>query len=107
MRFDGVRFTVFNTANSKGIISNRMSSLCEDAEGTLWVGTDDEGLTRYKDGEFRTFTVRDGLPHNRILALACNPAGPLLISTLNGIVELKGESFIPYATGISGGDETD
>lgn len=103
VRFDGVRFTVFNTANSKGIISNRMSSLCEDQEGSLWAGTDDEGLTRYKDGEFRTFTVQDGLPHNRILALVCNPANTLLISTPKGIVERSSSDgrFIPLATEIS------
>jgi ligand-binding sensor domain-containing protein/signal transduction histidine kinase len=101
VRFDGVRFTVFNRANSNGIASNRMSSLCEDAEGTLWVGTDDEGLTRYKDGEFRTFTVRDGLPHNRVLSLECNPASPLLISTVKGIVERSDEKFIPYAPEIN------
>lgn len=97
VRFDGVRFTVFNTANSNGVISNRMSSLCEDAEGTLWAGTDDGGLTRYQDGEFRTYTVKEGLPDNRILALACDNGGGLLVSTPKGIVERRGGTFVPHA----------
>ncbi|HVF29214.1 MAG TPA: two-component regulator propeller domain-containing protein [Pyrinomonadaceae bacterium] len=45
VRFDGVRFTVFNKSNSPGIKSNRFNSLYEDREGVLWVGTDRrEGL---------------------------------------------------------------
>lgn len=101
VRFDGVRFTVFNSFGSSGIISNRMSSLCEDADGTLWAGTDDGGLIRYRDGEFRTFTVEDGLPANRILTLARHPEGHLLVSTTKGLVERRGDRFIPYATEIS------
>src|SRR5690349_12124035 len=41
VRFDGVRFTVFNRANSPGISSNRFLRLYEDSAGDLWAGTDD------------------------------------------------------------------
>jgi len=34
-RFDGVRFTVFNKANSPGIDSNRFTSLYADRHGDL------------------------------------------------------------------------
>src|SRR5205085_579944 len=36
VRFDGVRFTVFNKSNSPGLPSNRFSSLFEDRQGDLW-----------------------------------------------------------------------
>jgi len=36
VRFDGVRFTVFNKSNSPGIISNRFLQLYEDGQGDLW-----------------------------------------------------------------------
>jgi ligand-binding sensor domain-containing protein len=45
-RFDGVRFTVFNKSNSPGIITNRFVNLYEDAQGDLWVSTENSGLTR-------------------------------------------------------------
>jgi hypothetical protein len=41
VRYDGVRFTVFNTANSKGINSNHITALFEDHDGNLWIGAED------------------------------------------------------------------
>jgi ligand-binding sensor domain-containing protein len=40
VRFDGVRFTVFNKSNSPGIITNRFVQLFEDAQGDLWATTE-------------------------------------------------------------------
>src|SRR5467141_3826768 len=39
VRFDGVRFTVFNKGNAAGITSNRFLRLYEDVQGDLWAGT--------------------------------------------------------------------
>src|SRR5882724_103635 len=44
VRYDGVRFTVFNKSNSAGLTSNRFSVLFEDDDRTLWIGTIDGGL---------------------------------------------------------------
>jgi ligand-binding sensor domain-containing protein len=45
VRFDGVRFTVFNRSNSPGIITNRFISLYEDTQGDLWATAEVTGLT--------------------------------------------------------------
>lgn len=66
VRFDGLRFTVFDRSNTPAITSNRFLSLHEDAEGTLWAGTEYGGLGRYRDGEFSAFTTAQGLPSNDI-----------------------------------------
>src|SRR5688572_3563762 len=62
VRYDGVRFTVFDKSNSKGIASNRFTTLHEDEEGNLWVGTEGGQLMRYAGGSFTTYTKDDGLP---------------------------------------------
>jgi ligand-binding sensor domain-containing protein len=36
VRFDGVRFTVFDKSNTDGLRTNRFTSLYEDGDGTLW-----------------------------------------------------------------------
>jgi signal transduction histidine kinase/ligand-binding sensor domain-containing protein len=64
VRFDGVRFTVFNKSNSPGIPTNRFVQLYEDAEGDLWASTENTGLTRLHQGRFTTYTTKDGLPDN-------------------------------------------
>ncbi|MBX7223973.1 MAG: hypothetical protein K1Y36_28920 [Blastocatellia bacterium] len=57
VRFDGVRFTVFNRSNSKGIVSNRFTQLFVASDGTLWTTTEGGNLTRYRQGVFSTIPV--------------------------------------------------
>src|SRR5262245_44836056 len=40
VRYDGLRFQVFNTGNTKGLRSSRFSRLTEDREGNLWISTE-------------------------------------------------------------------
>lgn len=62
VRFDGQRFTVFNTANSPGLTSNRFTQLYEDKTGALWLVSESGAVSRYADGVFTTFTREQGLP---------------------------------------------
>src|SRR5690349_12566993 len=39
VRFDGIRFTVFNKSNTAELVDDTISSLEEDESGTLWIGT--------------------------------------------------------------------
>ncbi|MBI4752165.1 MAG: hypothetical protein HY774_27065 [Acidobacteria bacterium] len=52
VRFDGVKFKVFNKANSEGLGSNRISQILEDRSGRLWITTEDGRLLYYKQGAF-------------------------------------------------------
>ena len=69
VRFDGVRFTVFNKSNSPGITTNRFVSLYEDGQGDLWANTENSGLTRLHQGRFVTYTTESGLPENWVANL--------------------------------------
>jgi ligand-binding sensor domain-containing protein len=87
VRYDGVRFTVFNSGNTPGISTNRLRILLEDRHGTLWIGTEDGGLIRYKDRAFTSYTTRDGLPSDDVLGLQEGAEGNLWVITHSGIVE--------------------
>lgn len=65
-RFDGVRFTVFNTANSPELKTNRLELLAETLDGSLWISGEEEGLFRLHAGKFTSFSTENGLPNNRI-----------------------------------------
>jgi signal transduction histidine kinase/ligand-binding sensor domain-containing protein len=79
VRFDGVRFTVFNKSNSPGIITNRFVNLYEDAQGDLWASTENNGLTQLHKGRFTTYTVENGLPDNTIYNIGGDGQGNLLL----------------------------
>ena len=56
VRFDGVRFTVFNKSNSPGIASNRFVNLFEDRHGDLWATLVETGeIVRRHEGQFTTY----------------------------------------------------
>ena len=49
VRFDGVRFTVFDLINTPALQARSIRCLATDPTGTLWIGTD-VGLTRMTRG---------------------------------------------------------
>jgi signal transduction histidine kinase/ligand-binding sensor domain-containing protein len=55
-RFDGVRFTSFDEANTSAMLNESVDALAEDTEGTLWIGTDD-GLLSYRDHHFERVDI--------------------------------------------------
>ena len=95
VRFDGVKFTVFDKNNTPGILSNRFFSLYKDSEGRLIAGTEDGGLTVYNNGTFRTFTTDDGLPSNTITGFHVDENGEFYIVTAKGSVYLRGDKIVP------------
>lgn len=52
VRFDGIKFKIFNTINAPAIKSNRITALYEDKNGTLWIGSQSGNLISYKDEVF-------------------------------------------------------
>ncbi len=51
MRFDGVRFTVFDRTNTPALQGRNIHGLAVDPEGTLWIGLE-TGLVRLREGVF-------------------------------------------------------
>src|SRR5689334_24733087 len=61
IRFDGVRSIRFDLANTRALSSDGVPLLYEDRLGDLWLGTDDGGVMRYREGEFQSFGTEHGL----------------------------------------------
>src|SRR5882724_8779466 len=54
-RFDGVRFTIFDKGNTKGIVNNRFTGIFVDPEGVIWASTENGVVTIYRDGVFNSY----------------------------------------------------
>ena len=77
VRFDGVRFTVFDRSNTPGIKGNRFGTMFCTKTGDFWAGTEGSGLTRYHNGRFTTYTDRDGLLSDTVEAVSDDGRGHL------------------------------
>src|SRR5262245_21429285 len=101
VRYDGVRFKVFDSVNTPGIKNSRFVNLFEDSDRNLWIITEENGITLYKDGRFTTYTTDEGLPHNRIsrkLRLREDSKG-LVINTDAGPVRWKNGRLMAWEPG--------
>src|SRR3569833_439683 len=67
-RFDGVRFTVYNTRTSPGLVSNNVNQLVVDGVGALWVLAN-SGVSRYRHGVFEEVTPKRHSVEDRMLYL--------------------------------------
>jgi len=94
-RFDGVRFTVFNTANSPGLKTNRLMHLAETQDGSLWISGEAGGLFRFSDGIFSSLSTVEGLPSDTILSIyADRTANRLKFLTQRGIAVWEDEKIV-------------
>ena len=98
LRFDGLTFRVFDKGNTPEIRSNEIFCLLVDRQNTLWIGTNGGGLLRFKDGKFKNFSARHGLPNDVIQALYEDRTGALWIGTDGGgLVRMVDGHFTTYA----------
>lgn len=96
VRFDGVRFTVFNTANTPTLPSNRIISMLETRDGNLWMRTEAWDIVRFRDGRFTRFGPEHGLTE-RAYGLMQDSSGVLWVRTVDGLGRIEGERFVPVA----------
>ena len=61
VRFDGVRFTIFTRWNLSVLKNENITYLYEDRNNVLWIGTHGGGLIAYKKGNWKNYSVGDGL----------------------------------------------
>lgn len=81
--------TVFHhdVHNPLSINSNRVNSVCQDSNGSMWIATEN-GLALWSSQgiPIRRFTKKDGLPSNLILSMREDEHKRLWISTTHGLI---------------------
>ena len=104
VRFDGLKFTIFNKENSTAFRVNNVRALVQDRQGDLWIGSFGGGLIQYHDGSFRSYVAEDGLSDNTVSSLLVDRDGGLWVGTENGLNQFKDGRFVPFGkeTGLFG-----
>jgi ligand-binding sensor domain-containing protein len=93
-RFDGVRFTVFDS-NSGKLPHNEVVSLLATKDGALWIGTTG-GAARYFQGRFEAFGANRGLPEAAVGPFTESGGRIFAVVQNHGIYRLEDGRFRPF-----------
>jgi diguanylate cyclase (GGDEF)-like protein len=88
-----------NYTTKEGLTGNYVRTIYEDSDGTFWIGTYDEGMSRFKDGKFINYKAEDGLYSNGVFAIQEDKNGYFWISSNRGIYRVKRSELNDFADG--------
>lgn len=99
VRFDGLRFTVFDTQNTPELKNNHINIILKDKSDRLWIGTFGGGLSQFSNDKLVTYTTRDGLASDFVTDLCEDHLGNIWVGTKNkGLARLKNAKFTTFTT---------
>jgi ligand-binding sensor domain-containing protein/signal transduction histidine kinase len=84
VRFDGVRFTVFDEYSTPGMSSSPVISLFEDSHDNLWIGTETAGVVLVRNGRVINLGIGRGSREQQLAAMAEDAAGAVWLYTADG-----------------------
>jgi ligand-binding sensor domain-containing protein/signal transduction histidine kinase len=68
---------------------HRVSTLAEDPDGSVWAGSESEGLYQFKHGKLMAVNASSGLSDNLVEALLVDREGKLWVGTHQGLNRLQ------------------
>jgi ligand-binding sensor domain-containing protein/signal transduction histidine kinase len=84
MRYDGVRFTTFDSGNTRGLQNSRITSLYEDSTGAMWIGHETGELSRFVNGHFEPVPLAEPWPGGTIEAINTDENNDLWLVNASG-----------------------
>ena len=93
-------FTRYYFDDDKNASCNAIFSINQDRSAKLWIGTSGGGLIKFypDSGDFKIYTVEDGLPNNIVYSILFDHDNNLWMSTNLGLAKfyIIGERFVHY-----------
>ena len=84
VRFDGNSFVLMDKSTIPGLRVNFIGTLLGGHDTSLWIGTEGDGLLRYKNSSFTKYNKSNGLSDDRIFTLCEDPGGGIWVGTSGG-----------------------
>lgn len=92
-RFDGVRFEVFNPANTPAMRKASLVALVQDRQGALWMTLSGGGVLRKQGDEWTAFGSDSGLANDSAETLMVDERGRIWVGTSRGVSVFEGGKF--------------
>lgn len=106
VRFDGVRFVVFDHSNTPTFRDDSVLALHPARDGSLWIGTEGGGVLHYQNGKFHSYARQEGLTNTFVRTVFEDRQGRVWAGTDRGFfrfdrdhfVRLDGTPALPYVS---------
>jgi ligand-binding sensor domain-containing protein/signal transduction histidine kinase len=83
---------LFHYTTESGLVNNFVRAFLQSRDGSIWIGTD-EGVSRWHEGHFKNYGMREGLCYFSTRSLLEDNDGTIWIGTDRGISRLRGDQF--------------
>jgi ligand-binding sensor domain-containing protein/signal transduction histidine kinase len=97
-RFDGLRFVTVAPVWESTNQTLRVTALCEDGRGRLWVGTQGDGLFCYADDALRPYRAPRRPLDRTINTIAADGGGRLWLGTPSGLAVIETNRVLQFTS---------
>jgi signal transduction histidine kinase len=94
LRPDGAAQTY---TQADGLAQNSVFAVARSRDGTVWSGTLNAGVSRFRDGRFTTYTAANGLASDTISSILEHSDGTMWFATPGGLSAFANNSWRTYA----------
>lgn len=89
VRYDGVRFSLFNRKNIPALKQNYVVSILQASDNSLWLGTFGGGVTRLQQNQSTTISTHEGLADDIVNDVFESSDGSIWICSMGGLNRWK------------------
>jgi len=98
LRFRSGAVTSQSYIEANGLAQNSVYTVYEGRDGSVWVGTLNGGVSKFKDGHFTTYTTADGVASNSISSIIETRDGAIWFATPIGLSSFSNGQWRTYTT---------
>jgi ligand-binding sensor domain-containing protein len=81
-----------------GLTGVAMRSIARSPAGELWVTTNDAGAAVLRNGRFQTYSLKEGLPSPRAVAVYVDAKNVAWVATQKGLSRIEGDRITTFTT---------
>lgn len=98
LRYQNGQLISQSYTEGNGLAQNSVYAVYQSREGTVWTGTVNGGVSRFKDGRFVTYTTANGLASNTIYSILETRDGTTWFATPTGLNSFSAGHWRTYSS---------
>lgn len=93
VRFDGIGFVTYSSANTPEMPQNRATHIYEQKNSTIWVSLENGGILKFTESEVSHYNSSNDFTNADVKHIVEDETGRIWFSTARGLYRYDGESF--------------